>query len=467
MRIFWKIFAFSFLLFIAVVLLIFYLVLAQQKVVTETNIIEENRIIGRILARQLEKDYLEMKWPFVALNTVAEHDDFLFWWVVRNDDIIHLADDAGFMKTRASHYFPQLSPPGPKERLYLDRTRNCGILVFPLQMGQGEWSLWLGFSLRGVQLINKRIIFGDSIIFFLALGIFGIVLFLSTTYLTKPLKALTANAQIIGQGDLSHRAEVKTADELGELAQAFNQMAAALQEREMERRMAEAVLRETEAQLRTSLKEKEVLLNEVHHRVKNNLQIVSSFLNLSKNQTKHQEAINILDEAQGRIHNMAMIHRQLYQNREFGRIDMLNHAQVMLDYLARMFSKRIFIEKRIIGQPLYLALNQAIPCSMALLELMLNAAKHAVEPGEKMHLTIALDKVNDRRVCISVKDDGKGLPPDFDWHKLTTTGLEITRDLVEKQLQGCIYHLPGPGAHIVLEFEVTEIGEKYAENTDS
>lgn len=462
MKIFWKIFAFTFLLFIAVMLLIFYLVLSQQRAVAEINFLEENKIIGRILARQLEKDYLELKWPFVALGTIAENNNFLFWWVVRNDGIIHLADKAGFMQTQAGHYFPHLSSAGSTEQIYGDRAKNYCILIFPIKMGQDNWSFWLGFSLKGIQHIHKNLVFGDIVIFFLSLAIFGIVLGLSTVYLTNPVKAMIDNARLIGQGDLSHRAEVRTNDELGQLAQAFNQMAGALQQREIERQTVEAALRASEADLRKSLEEKEALLNEVHHRVKNNLQLVSSFLNLSKNQTKNKETITILQEAQSRIHSMAMIHMQLYQNQNFTRIDMMQHAQVLFDHLVRSFRGTIFIEREIVGESVYLSLKQAIPCSTVLMELMLNACKHAGNLGGKLHLTITFHKMNAQRVRISVKDDGKGLAPNFDWHKLTTTGLEIARDLVEKQLQGRMYHLPGQGAEIVMEFDLEPSGGNYA-----
>lgn len=221
-------------------------------------------------------------------------------------------------------------------------------------------------------------------------------------------------------------------------------------------KQVEEALKDGQINLQASLKEKEVLLNEVHHRVKNNLQIVISFLNFSRKQTQNRETIDILNEAQARIHNMAMIHMQLYQTRDFARIDMKSHTQLMVDYLGRIFSHSALIEKKVQGQDIFLALNQAIPCSMALIELLTNVFKHAFSPGEKGCLTITFQKVKEKGVRISVKDDGKGLPPDFKVEKLSTLGLELTWGLVEMQLQGQVFIVPGKGAEIVMEFEKTD-----------
>jgi PAS domain S-box-containing protein len=223
-----------------------------------------------------------------------------------------------------------------------------------------------------------------------------------------------------------------------------------------EYKQVEEALKEGKINLQASLKEKEVLLNEVHHRVKNNLQIVISFLNFSRKQTQNQETIDVLNEAQARIHNMAMIHMQLYQTMDFARIDMKSHTQLMVDYLGRIFSHSALIEKQVQGQDISLALNQAIPCSMALVELMTNVFKHAFSPGEKGSLTITLQKVNEKGVRISVKDNGKGIPPDFNVKKLSTLGLELTWGLVEKQLRGQVSIVPGKGTEIVMEFEKTD-----------
>jgi PAS domain S-box-containing protein len=229
MKIFWKIFALSFLLFMVVVLFIFYFTLSRQILEVEKHVVQENRVIGSLLSKEIEEDFLERKWPFVSLDKIAQRDDFLFWWVVKKDGTIYLADNAAYMKTQASHYFPQLSEMKVDKNTYLNHQQNYGIIILPIKAGKSEWTFWLGFSLKKAMAIKNRLVFIDTTIFLLALLIFGVMLFLSTIYFTRPIKALIASAAIIGKGDLGHRAGVRAADELGELAQAFNDMVAALQ----------------------------------------------------------------------------------------------------------------------------------------------------------------------------------------------------------------------------------------------
>lgn len=210
--------------------------------------------------------------------------------------------------------------------------------------------------------------------------------------------------------------------------------------------------KEAEFKLRQSLSEKEVLLKEVHHRVKNNLQVISSILSL---QTAHvdgdERILELLRVSRDRIRSMSFIHESLYQNKDFSSIDMATYIDGLSRNLVMSYSLngKVSLERNL--QRAELVLDQAIPCGLILNELISNAFKHAFPNGRAGVVRIGL-KLENEQVSISVVDDGVGLPEGFNTKNDGNLGLELVRTLVD-QLDGKLQVKAGLGVAYLLTFE--------------
>ena len=228
MKLFWKLFLAAFVSFAIVVALVSYVVVHKEISEVEKSIADKNGVVGGVLAKEIEKDFVKAQWPFESLREISEHEDFLFWWVVTDDGKIHLADDATFMETHAHSYFPDIDVAGG-EQVYLNRSQNYGVSVTPFTAGRETWFFWFGFSLAEVTEAVKEIVFWALEIFLFALVLLATILYFSISHFTKPICNLTAGVARVGKGDWSSRVTVQSSDEIGVLADSFNQMTDNLQ----------------------------------------------------------------------------------------------------------------------------------------------------------------------------------------------------------------------------------------------
>jgi len=210
--------------------------------------------------------------------------------------------------------------------------------------------------------------------------------------------------------------------------------------------------KEAQNELLSSLHEKEVLLKEVHHRVKNNLQIISSIFSL---QTAHvgedKRILDLLRDSRDRIRSMSFIHESLYQNKDFSSIDLADYMEGLSRNLMMSYSLTGKVRLETDLQRVDLALDQAIPCGLILNELISNALKHAFPEGREgtIHMGLQLAENN---VSISLRDDGLGTPPGFDPQRDANLGLELVHTLVE-QLDGHLSMKTDAGVAYLLTFE--------------
>lgn len=212
------------------------------------------------------------------------------------------------------------------------------------------------------------------------------------------------------------------------------------------------VKKETEQQMRESLKEKEVLLQEVHHRVKNNLQVISSILNLQSSYVKDKITLDILRESQNRIKSMSFIHESLYQTKDFNRVDFEDYITGLTNnllYSYSMMSQQVNLNA--VVDRVYLNLDQAIPCGLIVNELVSNALKYAF-PGDKNGNIDVKASEHKNIITLIVQDDGIGLPPDLDIEKTDTLGLQLVYTLIE-QLDGEIKVARKSGTKYLIKFE--------------
>ncbi len=193
-----------------------------------------------------------------------------------------------------------------------------------------------------------------------------------------------------------------------------------------------------EASLRASLQEKELLLREIHHRVKNNLQFVSSLLSLQANLLPDEQARAPFEDSQRRLQGMALVHEQLYRSTQLGQIHFKSYIQ---DLVTQVRDSMV-----ITGRPItislelddiVLPLDIVIPCGLIINELVSNALKYAFVPGESRpaELRVSLRREADQQLTLAVSDNGVGLPPAFDYEHTATLGLQLVT-MLARQLRG-------------------------------
>ncbi len=209
--------------------------------------------------------------------------------------------------------------------------------------------------------------------------------------------------------------------------------------------------KKTEENLKAALREKDVLLREIHHRVKNNMQIMASLLRLQARQVTDERALEAFKESQTRIRSMAMIHEKLYQSRDFTSIDFADYIEKMVTHLYVVYHvdpQRVRFKGDVRAEGL--DINRAIPCGLIVNELVSNALKYAF-PGEKRgELEVRMFKDEAGKYHLIVRDTGIGFPDNIDIHKAHTLGLQIVSDLT-KQLEGKVEVRREGGT----EFEIT------------
>lgn len=191
-----------------------------------------------------------------------------------------------------------------------------------------------------------------------------------------------------------------------------------------------------EDRIKSSLHEKEVLLREIHHRVKNNLQIISSLLNLQSGHIKDKKLLGIFQESRRRVRSMAIVHEKLYQSDNLSRIDFSEYLKSLTRSLFQMFGVNPgMVRLKIDVKDVFFDINTAVPCGLLVSELVSNALKHAFPKGRKGELNIEMSPYEEDRIKLIVKDTGVGLQKDLDFKNIESFGLQLV-DMLTQQLQG-------------------------------
>ena len=209
-----------------------------------------------------------------------------------------------------------------------------------------------------------------------------------------------------------------------------------------------------EENLLASVHEKEVLLREIHHRVKNNLQLISGLLDMTRMRTVDESTNTILTDLMLKIQTMAQIHTRLYESKQFGKISLTGQIRDQVAALSNIYShKGHEITCEMDAQEIFLPVDQAIPCALVVNEILSNAYKHAFR-GRK-HGTIEISAVQENgQIRITVRDDGIGIPDNFDISRTNSLGLKLIRTLVQSQLKGSLMFKSQNGTEVTMEFPV-------------
>ncbi|NJK52626.1 MAG: hypothetical protein HC936_06940 [Leptolyngbyaceae cyanobacterium SU_3_3] len=197
--------------------------------------------------------------------------------------------------------------------------------------------------------------------------------------------------------------------------------------------------KQAEEQIKGSLKEKEALLKEIHHRVKNNLQIISSLIYLQAQRIDDPHVRQIFEDSQSRISSMALVHDSLYRSDNLTMINLSEYIQTLatsLFYTYRIQSDLVQLRVDIDPEVL-VSLETAIPCGLILNELMTNALKHGFADGRQGEIAVLLETESQTKICLIVENDGSNLPDAFELQTIRSMGLRLVHALVN-QLQGTL-----------------------------
>gem|GEM_PF-1242005 len=224
---------------------------------------------------------------------------------------------------------------------------------------------------------------------------------------------------------------------------------------ELERTVREKTerLREKQAALANSLQEKEVLLREIHHRIKNNLQIVTSMLGLQAMKVNDPVLRKLYEESTLRLTTMARLHEKLYRSENLAALDFRDYINSLVEDIVSIHGARARrIEVDIDAEPVLLEIEQAVQCGLILNELVSNALLHAFDGRDNGRIQIRFANDESGNTVFIIEDNGSGLPEDFRLDHVSTLGMRLVRSLVE-QLGGAMTIHNNPGATFIIRFQ--------------
>lgn len=194
----------------------------------------------------------------------------------------------------------------------------------------------------------------------------------------------------------------------------------------------------TDARIQAALREKEVLLKEIHHRVKNNMQVISSLLQLQAQYIEDEATLTLFEESQTRIHSMALIHEQLYQSEHLDRIALSPYVENLVANLYQSFGcGNTSIKFNLKVDPIYLNIETAIPCGLIINELVSNSLKYAFISSLAGEISINFHEINNSQFHLTIQDNGRGFSANFDLENTETLGLRLVK-MLAYQLEASI-----------------------------
>ena len=207
------------------------------------------------------------------------------------------------------------------------------------------------------------------------------------------------------------------------------------------------------ALIQTSLNEKETLLREIHHRVKNNLQIISSLLNIQSEHIQDENVLSSIQEGQSRVQAMSLIHQNLYQSEHLNNVDIQNYVQQLVVYLSEMFAGQSKnIQVNVDAPDINFDIDTAIPLGLIINELVSNAYKYAFEKHALGNINISIKPKTGEDYELEIRDDGKGMPTDANPDKSNSLGLKLVK-ILSRQLRGTFSFKSDKGAVFLVQFK--------------
>ena len=208
-----------------------------------------------------------------------------------------------------------------------------------------------------------------------------------------------------------------------------------------------------QAQIKERLKERDVLLKEINHRVKNNMQIIYSILNLQSLKIKDKNALNLLEESKGQIKSMLLVHERLYNFNDLSKIDFGEYIDELVEGLFNLYLiDKTRITKKIETENIYLNINKAIPCALIINELVSNSFKYAFPDNRKGEVAVSIKMKEDNYELI-ISDDGVGISKKNNLEIINSLGFELVDSLI-KQIYGHMEVGGAPGTKYIIKFPI-------------
>jgi two-component sensor histidine kinase/HAMP domain-containing protein len=343
--------------------------------------------------------------------------------------------------------------------------------------GEELGKIYMGFSLAPLraEISELRENIGKLSLMIFITG--SILAFLIGWFFTKPLSKIVLTLNKITEGDFTQRVKVKSNDEVGFLASAFNVMIEKIQvsneemeiiNKELEHRVIDRT-KELEGALRSlqkenaqrkkiendiskSLTEKEVLLKEIHHRVKNNLQIVSSLFFFQSKQVTDPKMLEMFRDGQNRVKSMALIHEKLYQSGDLANIDFKEYIKKLSNFLLQSYGvnqSKIKLKNNV--QQVSLGVDTAVPCGLIINELISNSLKHGFSEVATGEIRIDMGHDENDQLILKISDNGKGIPKDLNIEESDSLGLRLVYNLTT-QLNGTVEFFNNKGTTVKILF---------------
>ncbi|MCC6398729.1 MAG: HAMP domain-containing protein [Bacteroidetes bacterium] len=386
---------------------------------------------------------VNLKFMWEVVERIPSDDQGVAYVVDNTGALIAFGDPARVLRGDNVRYIELV------EDFVSGRIQSGGLRARLYRGISGDWVIGAGTPLESLDwaviveipvleasqgIIQRTII---SIVVFLILA--GFAAFLGVRLarrLSEPIVRLMDTAGRIAGGERAIRADITGTREIVALGEAFNSMTSQLDATmsSLEQQIEE--VKEKESALRKSLSEKEALLREIHHRVKNNLQVISSLLHMQSAQSDDPRVRSVLAESEHRLRTMALVHEALYRTDNFAGIDVGAHLRRTLEELMRSYA-RTDLAARVEVEKVDLPIDTAIPCGLIVNELVTNTLKYAFPEKRKGTITLKLSREVDGSVELIVQDDGIGFPAGVDFRTLKSMGMTIVTSLVD-QLSGTI-----------------------------
>lgn len=291
-------------------------------------------------------------------------------------------------------------------------------------------------------------IFPAAFLSLLAAILLGFFLF---KRLFKSINLLTFTAKQIDKGKMNLRSQITGDDDISILAKTFDSMLDSIEKNINE--LDKKVENKTK-ELRVSLEEKEILLKEIHHRVKNNLAMTINLIKLQKSKIDDDKTKNALTDIQERIFTMELLHRKLYESKDLNSISFKKYASDLIEDLDSTYAEEKDIKINCVIEDINMNIEYALPCGLIMTECITNAYKYAFE-NNYGNLNIYFKTINNK-CTLTISDDGVGLSEDIDINKTKTLGLRLISTIVKGQLFGEFFYKYENGAKFTILFDYDE-----------
>lgn len=286
----------------------------------------------------------------------------------------------------------------------------------------------------------------------IAISIAFVLILLIFKRLFRNITTLSETAIQVNQGKKHIRSNVKGEDDIGILGQAFDSM---LDNFEDSIKTLDLKVKDKTKEITKSLEEKDTLLKEIHHRVKNNLSLTISLIELQEEEVNDEKTKKVLTDIQERIYTMELLHRKLYESRNLNEISLKEYIKDLVEAISYSYDLEKKVELSIDIEDIELNIERVMPYGLIINELVTNAYKYAFINHNKPKLELQIYK-KDKSITIIIKDNGKGLKKDFSLNNSTSLGLKLINTIVKYQLFGTVDYIYEEGTKFIIKSDISE-----------